>query len=277
MTEGVEGRFTGAAGGQVFWQGWLNNRTPRGVVVICHGAAEHSGRYAHVGRRLAAEGYPTYAVDHRGHGRSEGTPGNINRMIEVVSDLDQTIQLAGDRHPELPVFLLGHSMGGLISLDYVTSRTIDLAGLILSGPAVDIAIGSKLERIASRLLSEVVPNLGAVEIEAAAVSRDPAVVRAYETDPLNYHGKVRVRTGSEVLLAADRVKARLSTITLPVLVMHGTEDRLAQPSSSQLVADHASSSDLTLKFWDGLHHEILNEPEQEAVLDEIVGWLSKRC
>lgn len=278
MTTHVEGRFTGAAGGQIYWQGWEPAGEPAGIVVISHGFAEHSGRYAHVAARLATEGYACYALDHRGHGQSEGVQGNIHRMTGVCADLGRLIALAGERHDGLPLVLLGHSLGGLIALDYVTSGDQSaLSGLILSGAVMVPSVGSKMERLAAKVLSSLTPNLGLVPpLDSSTISRDPAVVAAYDADPLNYRGKISARVGAEALAAIDRVTARLSTITLPVLVLHGTEDQLSQPSGSQLVADRVASQDVTLTLHDGLYHEIFNEPEQQVVLDEVVAWLAER-
>lgn len=281
MTKHVEGYFMGAAIGQIYWQGWVpeGETEVSGVVVIAHGAAEHSGRYAHVGARLAADGYAAYAVDHRGHGRSDGVRANINRMSEVVADVDQLIRHAAKQHEGKPVFLLGHSMGGLVALDYVTSpeTTVDLAGLILSGPLVESDVGSRALRMVGKVLSAVAPNVGVLELDATAVSRDPKVVAAYDADPLVYRKKVRARTGGEMMTAMDRVKARMGEVRLPVLVMHGTEDRLTAPASSQIVADGVSSPDVTLKMYDGLYHELFNEPEQETVFDDVITWLKVHC
>lgn len=280
MTTHTDGRFTGAAGGQIYWQGWVPDDEPAGIVVISHGFAEHSGRYAHVAERLATEGYACYAVDHRGHGQSEGRRGNLNRMSEVCADLGQVIALASERHDGLPLVLLGHSLGGLIALDYVTSsdQTATLCGLILSGAVMVPSVGSKVERLAAKVLSSIAPNLGLVPpLDSSTISRDPDVVTAYDADPLNYRGKIGARVGAEALAAIDRVTGRLSTISLPVLVLHGTDDQLSAPSGSQLVADRVASQDVTLTLHDGLYHEIFNEPEQQAVLDEVVGWLKKHC
>lgn len=278
MTTHVDGRFAGAGGRQIYWQGWVPADEPAGIVVISHGFAEHSGRYAHVAERLAAEGYACYALDHRGHGQSEGTRGNLNRMSEVCADLGHVIALAGEQHDGLPVVLLGHSLGGLIALDYVTSGDqAALCGLILSGAVMVPSVGSKVERLAAKVLSSIAPNLGLVPpLDSSTISRDPDVVAAYDADPLNYRGKIGARVGAEALAAIDRVTARLPTISLPVLVLHGTEDQLSAPSGSQLVADRVGSQDVTLTLHDGLYHEIFNEPEQQAVLDEVVGWLKKR-
>lgn len=286
--EHVEGRFTGAGGGQIYWQGWLPDGDVNGVVVISHGYAEHGGRYAHVAERLGSSGgtpdnegvaggggYACYAVDHRGHGRSDGRRGNVNRMSEVRIDLDRVIKLAAAKHPGVPVFLLGHSLGGLIALDYVTSTDHShLRGLLLSGAFLIPSVGSKVERVAAKVLSSVAPNLGVVApLDSSTISRDAAVVAAYDADPLNYRGKIGARIGAEGLAAIDRVTARLKTLELPILVMHGVADQLSDPAAAQLVADGVSSQDLTVKLYDDLYHEIFNEPEQDVVLGDVAEWL----
>jgi acylglycerol lipase len=273
-TEHVEGKFAGAAGGQIHWQGWVPDGAVSGVVVIVHGLAEHGGRYAHVGRRLAADGYAVYAADHRGHGRSDGVRGNIARMSQAVVDLETMVRSAAQRHAGLPMFLYGHSMGALVALAYATSgRPAELNGMILTGAAVDIAVGSRIERLAARALSATVPNLGILQLDSAAVSRDPEVVRDYDTDVLNYRGKTRVRTGAEMLAAIDMVRRRLDRLTMPLLLMHGSADRLTAPSGTQVIADGAGSADVTVKIYDGWYHELHNEPEKETVFDDIVMWL----
>lgn len=277
MTEHIEGRFTGAARGTIYWQGWAPDGDLKGVVVLSHGYAEHGGRYAHVAERLAADGFVTYAADHRGHGRSEGTRANVNRMSEVVADVDAMIDLATGEHPDVPVFLYGHSMGGLIALRYAIDHQSKLDGLVLSGPAVVTTVGSKLERTAAKLLSRITPNLRPTPLDSSQISRDPEVVRKYDADPLVYRGKIPVRTGAESLIAADAAIAQLAKLRLPLLIVQGTEDKLVSPMGAQLVAGTASSEDITLKMYDGLYHEVHNEPEQQTVLDDIAAWLTKHC
>lgn len=276
MTEQVEGGFVGASGGRIHWRGWVPQGEASGVVVIAHGLAEHGGRYAHVGEHLSARGFATYAHDHRGHGRSEGTRGNIDRMAHVVTDLETMIRGAASRHGDVPLFLYGHSMGGLIALTYATGDPVELRGLVLTGAAVHIAVGSRAERAAARLLSAVAPNLGTRRLDSTLVSRDPAVVDAYDTDPLNYRGKIRVRTGAELLRAAEALPARLDRLTQPVLLMHGSRDGLTSPSGSRLVAERVAATDVTLTLYDGLYHEVHNEPEKETVLADLVAWLDQR-
>lgn len=275
MTEHVEGRFVGAAGGQVYWQGWVPAGDVAGVVVLVHGLGEHGGRYAHVGRHFAGAGYATYAADHRGHGKSDGVKGNLNRMSEVVTDLETMIRSTAQRHPGAPMFLYGHSMGGLITLAYLTGHPAELRGAILSASAVDIAVGSALERMAAPVLSAIAPNLGVLKLDATMMSRDPEVVRDYDNDPLNYRGKTRVRTGAEILATVEKVKRDLGSITLPLLVMHGSADKITSPTTAQLLADKVSAKDLTVKIYDGYYHELHNEPDKETVFADILRWLKE--
>jgi alpha-beta hydrolase superfamily lysophospholipase len=275
VTAHVEGTFPGAAGGSVFWQAWTPDAV-KAVVVLSHGLAEHSGRYAHVAARLNDAGYVLYALDHRGHGRSDGTAGNIEGMAVVRADLDTLLTRARGEHPGLPVFLLGHSFGGLAALDYVVDRGgSGLTGLVLSGAFVDPEAGNAVQRRLAGVLSRLAPNLGVVPLDPSTVSKDPAEVEKYVTDPLNYHGKVRARSGAEMIAASRRVAAGVRAVTLPALVMHGAADRLAPPEGSRLVAERLGSNDKTLTLYDGLRHEIFNEPERDAVLADVVTWLDK--
>lgn len=269
----ADGTFPGALGGRTYWQSWTPE-APAAVVVLVHGIAEHSSRYAHVAQRLNEAGYAVYGVDHRGHGRSSGAKGNIGRFAGAVTDLHAVRRMAERSLPGLPVFVLGHSLGGLIALDYVTrSRGEGLAGLALSGTAIDPSIGTRLERRLAPVLSALVPGLGVVALDPTSISKDPDVVSAYRADPLVYSGKVRARTGAETLRAITRVSRALRDLDLPVLVMHGTEDRLASPDGARRLVADIGSGDTTLRLYDGLHHEIFNEPEREQVFADLVRWL----
>lgn len=245
-------------------------------MVIAHGAFEHGTRYAHVAESLARTGFATYALDHRGHGRSEGPRMNIGRMAHVVGDLDRLMALAGERHPGAHRFLLGHSMGGAIALEYALAHQDRLAGLILSGPAVDVSAVSSLQFRIAKLVSAIAPNLGMLKVDSSEISRDPEVVRAYDDDPLVYGGKAPARSIAEVLTAAERFPRRVGELELPLLIVHGSDDTLAAPAGSQLVYDRAGSPDKTLKLYDGLYHEVLNEPEKDGVIGDLVGWLLER-
>lgn len=270
--EHVEGRLAGTGGIQVYWQAWLPEGEPRAVVVIAHGAGEHSGRYAHVAAHLVAAGYAVHALDHRGHGRTTGRRALVDRIDHVVADLDAFVLVAGNRHPGRPVFLLGHSMGGCIALAYGLRHQQRLEGLLLSGAVAQLDAPAVL-RVVVRVLSRVAPALGVVAVDPALVSRDPAVVHAYRDDPLVFHGKLPARTVAEMADAADGFPAAAPALRLPLLVMHGGADAIVPVAGSRMVHERAGSADRTLRIYDGLSHEILNEPEQAEVLADITGWL----
>jgi acylglycerol lipase len=273
QTAHSEGTIPGALGGRTYWQSW-RPPAPVAVVVLVHGVAEHSSRYAHVAARLNDAGYAVYGLDHRGHGRSSGMKGNLGRFAGAVADLHAVRRLAEADVPDRPVFVLGHSLGGLIALDYVTTTGAEgLAGVALSGTAIDPSIGTRLQRRLAPALSALLPGLGVTALDPAWISKDPAVVSAYRADPLVYSGKVRARTGAETLRAITRVSRALAELRLPVLVMHGTEDRLASPDGARELVRSIGSSDTTLRLYGGCHHEIFNEPEREQVFADLVEWL----
>jgi alpha-beta hydrolase superfamily lysophospholipase len=246
------------------------------VVVIAHGAGEHSGRYPHVAARLVEEGYTVYALDHRGHGHSEGPRAVIDRMDNAVEDLDQLIVLAASEQPGVPLFLLGHSMGGTIAVRYAVAHQNRLTGLILTSPLAALEAASPVTRLIARLLSAVSPHLGLFAVDPTLVSRDPDVVRAYETDPLVHHGRLPARTIAEIAGAVGSFPEAVGAITVPTLIMYGSGDHLVPPAGSMMLNDRIGAADTTLKTYDGLFHEILNEPEQDAVMDHMCSWLRAR-
>jgi alpha-beta hydrolase superfamily lysophospholipase len=276
MATHEDGRFRGERGLELYWQAWLPDGAPRAMVILAHGASEHSGRYAWTGEQLAARGYALYALDHRGHGKSEGGRAVIDRMSHAVEDLHTLVELAAAEHPGRPLVLLGHSMGGAVALSYTIEHEDALDALVLSAPLAALEAASPVARVAGRVLSVVAPSLGVVAIDPTAVSRDPQVVADYEADPLNYHGKLPARTISELTRAIDGYPDAVTRFKLPMLVLHGTADRLTPIAGSEMVVERAASDDKTLKRCDGLFHEILNEPERQQVLDDIAGWLDAR-
>jgi alpha-beta hydrolase superfamily lysophospholipase len=268
------GHFDGAGGVRIFWQAWLPDGTPRGVVAMAHGVSEHSGRYAWTGEQLAARGYALYALDHRGHGQSEGSRAVIDRLDNAVADLGKLVAIAeAESNGQGKPFLFGHSMGGFLALAFATRRQGEIQGLLLSAPAAVLEAASPVERLAARVLSTVAPTLGVFEIDSSTVSRDPEVVRDYDADPFNFHGKLPARTVQEMAQEVARFPQTVPTIRVPLLVQYGTGDKLVPPQASELVYGWASSEDKTIKSYDGLFHEILNEPERDAVLADLAAWL----
>jgi acylglycerol lipase len=274
--EHLEGSRTLARGGNGHWQAWLPDTDARAVVVIVHGLGEHIGRYDHVGHRLASAGFACYAADHIGHGRSDGRRANVERMDRVVDDLAEFVGFATAHTPGTPVFVLGHSLGGLIALQYATGESVELAGVVISGAAVQPGVGSPVLRSVARLLSAVTPNLGVLTLPPEYLSRDPEVVASYCADPLVHLGKIPARTGAEILAATQALPDRLARLRIPVLILHGEQDRMTTPEGSRMVHQRVAAQDRTLRIYDGLYHEIFNEPEQDEVLDDVIGWLAER-
>jgi len=274
MAAGEEGSFRGTRARKIVWQSWspAGDQQLKGVVTIAHGYGEHIGRYGHVAERLNAAGFAVYGPDHQGHGRSGGKRGRI-KLREAVADLDQLIiTVSKGRHPELPQFLLGHSLGGAIALRYAMVHQSRLTGLALSAPLAAVDGGPALHAF-GRGLGRVLPRAPVSKVEPRLVSRDHAVVRAYIADPLNYHGAVPAGVARDLIMHVGTLATGVRPITLPTLLMWGTADRLCPPAGAELVAANIGSEDLTVRRYEGLFHEIMNEPEQEQVLDDLVGWL----
>ena len=267
------GTFPGEAGVEIHWQCWLPAEKPRAVVVIAHGVSEHADRYSHVAARLVKDGYAAYALDHRGHGRSGGKRAVVDRLARAVADLDTLIGMARAEQPDVKLFLLGHSMGGAISLEYAIEHQDRIDGLVLSAPAAALEAANPLELAAGRVLSVVAPNAGVFPVDSSTISRDPEVVRAYDEDPMVFHRKLPARTVSELAGAIKTFPERTPGLELPLLVMVGTADELVPPEASHMVHDRAGSDDKRLISYPGLYHEILNEPEQDQVMDDLVAWL----
>jgi lysophospholipase len=272
----ASGSFAGVGGRRIFWRSWTPARPALGTVVLVHGAGEHSARYGHVVARLLDEGFAVHASDHRGHGRSDGPRAFIEDMDDVVADVNSLVGRAVASDPGVPVFMLGHSMGGLISLRYTIAHQERLSGLILSAALAAIESVPKPLELVGRALSVVAPRMPLIAIDASLICRDPAVVEAYVSDPLVHHGKLPARTAAQLADAVQRFPATVGAITVPTLILYGTADGLCPPAGSEMLAQRIGSPDLTVKAYDGLFHEILNEPEREAVLDDIVAWLAAR-
>jgi alpha-beta hydrolase superfamily lysophospholipase len=267
---------SGIGGVALHGQSWLPDTTPVAVVVIAHGLAEHAGRYAELAAALVAEQYAVYAIDHRGHGRSGGTPANIDRFAHVVSDLCAFTGYASRQHPGAPVYLLGHSMGGAIAFASALRLQKSLRGLVLSAPALAAATGMPRWKIVlARVLSWLAPNVGALKLPATAISRDESVVRAYESDPLVFHGSIPARTLVELLDAMHGFPDQASGLQLPTLILHGTADGLVPVSATRPVYQAMPAKERTIKYYAGLYHEVFNEPERAAVVGDVLQWLRR--
>lgn len=262
-----------AAGAALHVTHWLPEGPPRAIVLLAHGYAEHAGRYEHVAKRLTDAGYAVYAVDHWGHGRSDGEGGYVPRFAAFLDGMAELLTLVEINHGDTPRLLLGHSMGGLIATLFLVERQQAFVAAALSGPAILPAEPpSRFTIWISRFLSRFFPRLGVLSLDANGVSRDPAVVEAYRADPLVYEGKIGARLGKEFMDAMAVAQADAPKIRLPILIQHGGADRLTAPAGSRYLFANVASKDKRLEIYPGLFHEIYNEPEQGAVLDDLVGW-----
>jgi len=273
LTMPSETTFSTADNFELFEQTW-SCKEAKGVVLITHGIAEHSGRYAHIAQSLVEGGYTVVAFDLRGHGKSSGRRNYINSFQDYLNDLQEVLKRTRSSFPDLPLFLFGHSMGGGIVTLFTIERNPEVQGVLLSGPSVKVSdeISPFLQKI-SGVISAILPKLPVVKLESKDISKDPAVVKAYDQDPLNYRGGILARTGAELLKATKTITARSDVIDLPILIMHGSSDKLADVSGSEMLYANVSSQDKTLKIYEGLYHEILNEPEQDEVKTDMIAWL----
>jgi alpha-beta hydrolase superfamily lysophospholipase len=269
-----EGFLSGVRDHQIYYQHWLPDETVKGVLLVVHGLAEHSGRYMNLVEHLVPQGYALYALDHIGHGRSEGTRAHVERFSDYTETLQTYEDMVRAWQPDKPFFLFGHSMGGLIAQMYLLERQDAFRGAILSGAVANMAEAtSPLTLFAARVLSALAPKAGLTVLDADLVSRDPEVVQAYVTDPLVYRGKIRARLGYEMIKAANHVTEHAAEISLPIMIVHGERDGLVPASGSQAFYERVGSADKTLEIYEGLFHEVCNEPECTMVLSDIERWL----
>jgi len=264
-----------AGGATLHTREWEPDGDTKAVVALVHGLGEHSGRYGPVAARLTGAGFAVLAFDLRGHGRSSGRRGDT-RFADTMADIDRLVRAAGDRFPDRPVFLYGHSLGGLLVLTYTLERRPAIAGVVATGAALHNALREqKAKLLAVRRLAPLLPHLALPSgLDATLVSRDPDVVAAYRADPL-VHDRVTLGFGLDAVRASDAALAGAARFPVPLLLLHGGADRLTYPSGSQAFAGALNSRDCTLTVYEGLFHEIHNEPERGRVLDDVVAWLDR--
>lgn len=271
------GTFEGVRRMEIYYQAWVPEGDLSAVVLVAHGLGEHCGRYMNVVNHLVPKGYAVYGFDHIGHGKSAGAREYVKDIEDYTETLTIFLEQVKAEHPNKPVFLVGHSMGGLISCYYLLDHGDDFQGAVISGPAITVPENiNKGTIFTAKLLSKLAPKIGMMQLDANGISRDPEVVRVYLDDPLVFSGKTPVRLMAEMLKGMIRVNDEMEKITLPLLLLHGREDSLAPPIGSTNLYQRAGSVDKTLKIYEGLYHEVFNEPECEQVLSDLAAWLDER-
>jgi alpha-beta hydrolase superfamily lysophospholipase len=266
--------FQSADGTQIHEEAWLPAGPAQAVVVLSHGYGEHIGRYEATAKELTRAGFRVHGYDQRGHGQSGGVRGFARNFDEYITDLQLVIQRA--REGRLPLFLLGHSFGGLVSAHYALRHSGDLSGLILTSPYFALRFPApKFKLIAAQVFSRLVPKLALpTGLKGTDVSRDPEIAAAYDRDPLN-NKNATARWFTESSAAQEAILARAGELRLPVLVIQGAADRVADASRTQAVFDRMGSTDKTLRMLSEQYHEVLNEPpaDRQKTITEIVNWL----
>ncbi len=268
-----EVNFNGAGGLELYAQLWEPDGHAVALVVITHGHGEHSGRYAHVAKALAARGFATVGLDLRGHGKSGGARGFIRDWSEYRVDLERLIEEISPRFGEIPMFLYGHSVGGTISLDYVLRDSYKFRGLIASAPSLGQPNIPAILFTLSKILSRIIPGFSlATQLDQSSLSRDPEVVRAYREDPL-VHSVGTARLGTELMRTTDYVNEHAADLKIPILLIHGTKDRLLNPADSHAFFDKVKLEDKTFLEMPEGFHEPHNDLDKDVVLKRVGDWI----
>lgn len=271
----IEGSFKGLRNANLYYQAWLPEEEVKAVLLVVHGLGEHCGRYMNVVNHFIPLGYAVYGFDHIGHGQSEGMREVVERFTDYTDTLTVYCEMVKGWQIGKPIFLLGHSMGGLIASYYLLDDQASFRGAVISAPAVKVSDStSQATMIMGKILSALAPKMGLLALDANDISRDPKVVEAYVNDPLVFHGRTPARLAAELLKAMLRVTAEVDKISLPFIVVQGSEDKLVDPGGAQMLYDRASSADKTIRIYDGLYHEVFNEPERAHVLKDVETWLA---
>jgi alpha-beta hydrolase superfamily lysophospholipase len=267
-----EGRFEGVAGYRIFFRSW-QPASPRGIVAIVPGFNSHSGYYTWTAAQLVANGLAVHAIDLRGRGHSDGERYYVEKFSDYVTDVATFVALVKARQPGVPVFLLGHSAGGVVACLYTLDHQSEIAGLICESfafktPAPDFALA------ALKGLAHLAPHAHVLPLKNEDFSRDQQVVAVMNADPLIAHETQPTQTIAEMVRADQRLEHEFAQITLPVLILHGTADKATRASGSQTFYDHAGSKDKTLKLYEGHYHDLLNDLDKDAVMADIKAWLA---
>ncbi|KAJ4884460.1 alpha/beta-Hydrolases superfamily protein [Raphanus sativus] len=273
--------FTTRRGDTLFTQSWspvsLNHR---GVIVLLHGLNEHSGRYSDFAKQLNSNGFKVYGIDWIGHGGSDGLHAYVPSLDYAVDDLKLFLEKVFTENPGLPCFCIGHSTGGAIILKAMLDPKIEsrVSGIVLTSPAVGVQPSHPIFTVLAPIVAFLLPRyqFSAANKKGMPVSRDPQALVTKYSDPLVFTGSIRVKTGYEILRIAAHLQQNLNKVKVPFLVMHGTADTVTDPNASKRLYEEASSSDKSIKLFDGLLHDLLFEPEREIIAGVILDWLNQR-
>ena len=273
----VDGTFKGVRNIEIYYQGWLPEGEVKAVLFIVHGVGEYIGRYTNVVNYFVPLGYAVYGIDHIGHGKSGGEREMVERFEDYTQNLEIFYKMVSAWQPDKPIIIYGHSMGGLISSLYLIDHQADFKAGILSAAAAKVPDNINGFTIAmGKFLSKIAPKFGLIALDTNYLSHDREVVDTYNADPQVFHGKMPVRLSAEMLSAMKRVEEEFHKVTLPLFILHGGGDKIVEPEGGKLLYEKAGSKDKTMKIYDGLYHEVHNEPEREMMFKDLEEWLEAR-
>jgi acylglycerol lipase len=270
-----ESSFEGVGGLKIATRSWKPEGSPRAIMILVHGFNAHSGYMIWPGEQFSSNGFATYALDLRGRGKSEGERFYVEQLSDYLGDIDRLVDIAIADNPGVPVYMLGHSAGGVISSSYVFENQQKVAGLICESFALDVGL-PELASLLLKGISHITPHLHVFTLKNEIFSRDPAVVAAMNSDPLIANESQPAETAAVLIKAAEALREHMPDFRVPVFIIHGTADKATRPEGSQYFYDHAGSPDKTLKLYEGHYHDLLNDVDKEIVMADILAWLEER-
>ena len=270
-----ESSFEGVGGLKIATRSWKPEGSARAVMILVHGLNAHSGYMVWPGEQFSANEFATYALDHRGRGKSEGERFYVEQLSDYLDDLHTLVGIARSENPGLPVYMLGHSAGGVIATSYVYEHQDEIAGLICHSFAFDVGL-PHLVQLALEGIGKLLPHVHVFSLNNADFSRDPAHVERMNSDPLIHKESQPAETARVLLLASDALKEHMPNFKVPVFIIHGTADKATRPAGSQYFYDHTGSTDKTLKLYEGHYHDLLADLDKEIVMNDILAWLDER-
>ena len=270
-----EGTFEGVGGLKIATRTWRPEGGIRAVIILIHGFNSHSGYFKWAAEQFTGAGFAVYALDHRGRGKSEGERFYVENFSDWLEDLDKLVGIAKSGNPGVPVYMLGHSAGGVIGSSYVFEHQTEIAGLICESFAFDVGL-PHLAQLALEGFAYLAPHLPVYKLQNEIFSRDPDVIAQMNGDPLIANEKQPAETSAEMLKAAARLKENMPNFKVPVFIIHGTDDKATRPEGSRYFYDNVGSADKTLKLYEGGYHDLLNDIDKEIVMADILAWLNER-